>query len=296
MSGHTPMVMDSECMVCHLQRNVQLAQKMGDEKTATAFAKELMKLYLSAPEDVSSPHFAMGTEALLSRFYGLEGDRYKEEKEISNRFVLERLDTLRERVDAQADPLLAALQFAILGNYIDFSALRGNVSFEKLDEMLESALEMELDRQILEDLRGELQSAKRVLYVTDNAGEIGFDRICAETIARLYPQLQITFCVRGGNAMNDATRCDAEAVGIPYPIIDNGTCIPGTDLAAANEETKRAFREADVILSKGMGNVETLFGCGYNVYYAFLVKCSRFVQRFGKPLLTPMLIREMSAE
>ena len=53
-----------------------------------------------------------------------------------------------------------------------------------------------------------------------------------------------------------------------------------------------AFRKADVILAKGMGNTETMFGCGYNVYYAFLVKCQMFVERFGKPLMTPMLVAE----
>jgi len=49
-----------------------------------------------------------------------------------------------------------------------------------------------------------------------------------------------------------------------------------------------------VIIAKGMGNTETLYGCGYNIYYAFLVKCQRFVQQFGKPLMTPMLVRERS--
>ena len=53
-----------------------------------------------------------------------------------------------------------------------------------------------------------------------------------------------------------------------------------------------AMKEADVIIAKGMGNTETMYGCGYNVYYAFLVKCSRFVQVFGQPKLTPMLVRE----
>ena len=47
------------------------------------------------------------------------------------------------------------------------------------------------------------------------------------------------------------------------------------------------------ILAKGMANVETMVGCGYNVYYAFLVKCQRFVTRYQKPLLTPMLVREL---
>lgn len=293
MKKHIPMRMNSECLVCHLQRNVQLAQKLGDEETATAFAKELMKMYLQAPENVTSPHFSMGTEALLSQFYGIEGDRYQKEKEISNRFVLERLEDIRARVQTAGDPLLCALQFAILGNYIDFSALRDNVSFVELDKMLKSAQTISLDEAVLEAFRKDLQNAEKLLYVTDNAGEIGFDRICAETIASLYPQISVTFCVRGGNAMNDATRADAEAVGIPFPVLDNGNSIPGTDLTALSETAERAFREADVILSKGMGNVETMLGCGYNVYYAFLVKCSRFSQQFQKPLMTPMLIREI---
>ncbi len=286
------MEMNSQCLLCHLERNVELARTLGDEEKTTAFAKELMKLYLSAPKGATSPYFAAGTEQLLRQLYDVEEDRYRAEKAASNRFVTERMDMLRDCVTAQDDPVLAGLKFAVLGNYIDFSALRGNVSFETLDRMLRSALEMELDEACYRRLRHELRQGKRLLYVTDNAGEIGFDRICAEQIAAEFPDLQITFCVRGGPAMNDATREDAQAVGIPFPVIDNGTCVPGTPLDSVNEETRRAFEQADVILAKGMGNVETLYGCGYNVYYAFLVKCERFVTAFGRALMTPMLVGE----
>ena len=47
-----------------------------------------------------------------------------------------------------------------------------------------------------------------------------------------------------------------------------------------------------MILAKGMANCETMSGCGYNVYYAFLVKCQRFVTKFGKSMFTPMLVKE----
>lgn len=289
------MVMNTQCLLCHLERNIELARKLGDEATAMDFARELMKMYLSAPENVSSLHFAADTEKLLQKFYNVAQDRFAQEKQESNRFVLERMDELRTLAAKQEDPVLAGLKLAILGNYIDFSALRGKVSFSVLDEMIASALEMELESAVYQKLRGDLKSAKRLLYVTDNAGEIGFDRICAEMIAQSYPDLQITFCVRGGPAMNDATRADAAAVGIEFAVIDNGTCTPGTELEAVNAQTRQAFRDADVIISKGMGNVETLLGCGYNVYYAFLIKCQRFVSKFQKPLMTPMLVRELDA-
>lgn len=284
--------MNTECLLCHLRRNVETARALGDEATATAFARELMKLYVQVPEDASSPTLGPATNVLFQRFYGLEPDRFRQEKEESNRFVLARMDKIRGMVEKAADPVFAGLQFAILGNYIDFSALQGEVSFEKLDAMLETAADMQLPEDSYEALSADLAAGKKLLYLTDNAGEICFDRILAEQIQKAYPHLQITFCVRGGPAHNDATREDAELVGIPFPVIDNGNCVGGTELSLLSPEAKKALEEADVILAKGQGNTETLLGCGYNIYYAFLTKCGRFVQQFGKPKLTPMLVRE----
>ena len=92
--------------------------------------------------------------------------------------------------------------------------------------------------------------------------------------------------------MNDATREDAKEVGIPFPVIDNGNRIAGTDLTQLGAEAREALEQADVIIAKGMANTETLYGCGYNIYYAFLIKCPRFVTVFGKPKMTPMLVKE----
>lgn len=286
------LAVNTQCLLCYLDRNLTLARKLGTEEQAMAFAKELMKLFLSAPADAASPWFGPAASNLLHEIYGLPIDRFRQEKIDSNRFVMERFHQIREKVTTAPDPVLAGLQFAILGNYLDFSALRDEVSFEKLEQMLEKALEMELDAESYRSLLRELESGQKLLYLTDNAGEIGFDRIFAEEIAKKYPHLEITFCVRGGIAQNDATREDAAAVGIPFRVIDNGNQIAGTQLDQLGEEARHAMETADVILSKGQGNVETLYGCGYNIYYAFLIKCPRFVQRFEKPKLTPMLLKE----
>ena len=284
--------MDTQCLLCHLRRNLEVVRPLGTEEQAMAFARDMMRMYLSAPEGVSSPWFTPQTAQLMQRHYGLPQDRLREEKQLSNRFVLERLDTIRKKVRSAADPVYAGLQFAILGNYLDFSALQGQVSFEKLDDMLDKAFDLQLDREVYGRFCSQLEEGKRMLYLTDNAGEIGFDRVFAEEIARKYPHLQITFCVRGAVTINDATREDAAAVGVPFPVIDNGNGIPGTQLDQLSGEARAALEEADVILAKGMANCETMHGCGYNVYYAFLVKCQRFVTLFGRPMLTPMLVSE----
>lgn len=284
--------MNATCLSCYFGKQVETALSLGDEAAATAFARELMERLLAAPQDVASPYFGPITSGLFQKHYGISEDRYAEEKRLSNSFVLERMETIRNRVQSQPDPVYAGLQFSILGNYLDFSALQGKVSFEKLDEMLDLGLRMELDRDCYETLCRDLEAGKKLLYLTDNAGEIGFDRIFAEEIHRKYPHLEITFCVRGGPALNDATREDAAIVGIPFPVIDNGKPYAGTILSELGLDAKAAMEAADVILSKGMGNVETLYGCGYNIYYAFLVKCAHFIRLFNKPLMTPMLVSE----
>ena len=281
---------DSYCMQCYLRRNVDLARKLGPEDKATDFAKEIMKLFIAAPEGVSAPWFGPSVAQLLHEMYGLPIDRFHDEKIASNRFVLERLEKVRQQVKQAEDPILAGLQYAILGNYLDFSALQGDVSYEKLEQMLSGAKDIAVSGPYFDRFKADLEKAGTLLYLTDNAGEIGMDRVFAEAIQEKYPRLKITFCVRGAITANDATREDAAAVGIPFPVIDNGNQVAGTELDMLGAEAKRALEAADVILAKGMGNVETMFGCGYNVYYAFLVKCPRFTKIFQKPMMTPMFI------
>ena len=283
---------NSECFLCQLGRNVQTAQTLGDEQTATAFCRELMQLFATVADDMPSPGLAPEISALFHKYYGLPIDRFQDEKQQANAFVLARMDDIRAHIDTASDRLLAALQCAILGNYLDFAVLQKDVSFEKLDTMLHQSHDIEIDADAFAHLKQDLANGRKLLYLTDNAGEIGFDRIFAEEIKRAFPHLEITVCVRGGPAQNDAMRIDAAAVEMPFRVIDNGNSVPGTMISRLSDEAKQAMDEADVILSKGQANVETLYGCGYNIYYAFLIKCGRFEKIFGRKMLTPMFVRE----
>ena len=283
---------DSYCLECMLRRHLELVRKLGDEAKAMEFARQWMQLILSFPADTPSPAFGPDTTELLHRMYGLDRDRFRQEKLDSNAFVLRQMDTIRSRIRQAEDPVYAGLQFAILGNYLDFGALQGKVSFDALADMLEKAREITVDPECYDRLCRELSQSKSLLYLTDNAGEIGFDRLFAEELQRRWPGLDITFCVRGGIAANDATREDAAAVGLPFRVIDNGSNVAGTLVPRLGTEARQALEASDVILAKGMANTETLLGCGYNIYYAFLVKCPRFQKLFDKPLMTPMLVRE----
>ena len=284
--------MNSHCVDCLMGKHLSNARELGDDQQATAFAKAVMQLLIDADPQENSAVMGARINKLYGQFYDLPDDRFRTEKEASNRFVLERLDTIRSHVRNAQDPVLTGMQYAILGNYIDFSALGKTVSFEKLDEMLLHPEKFSFDMAVYDSLCRDLQQAKTFLYVTDNAGELGFDWVLAEVLQERYPGLSITFCVRGKPAHNDATREDYAFMGIPFPVIDSGSDIGGTDLAHVSDETISALENADVVLAKGMGNTETLYGCGYNVYYAMLIKCKRFQQVFDAPFMRAMLVKE----
>ena len=280
------------CIRCHLNRTLALAQPLGNDEQLTTLTKRLLQMYLDTPEGNSSPSLGPATNQLLQEIYGIPADRLKQEKADSNRFVMERLDSIHSRIAQADDPVFAALQFSVLGNYLDFAALQGQVSFDTLETMLDEATQMVLDQATYQQFTDDLRRTNQLLILTDNAGEIVFDMVLAQYIRQTYPHLKITFCVRGGPTHNDATMEDASAIGLPFHTIHNGNTVGGTELSLLSKEAGNAMDTAGVILAKGMGNTETLAGCGYNIYYAFLVKCQRFVQYFHKPMMTPLFLSE----
>lgn len=139
-----------------------------------------------------------------------------------------------------------------------------------------------------------LERASKLVYVTDNCGEIVLDKQLIRFLKEQFPNLEITALVRGKQVLNDATIEDAQQIGLTelVPVMENGTGIAGASMRAINEESRKALENADVILAKGQGNFESLYGCGLNVYYLFLCKCDWFVRRFGLTKNAGVFMRE----
>ena len=285
--------MNSTCISCRVDRIINTIGKELTEEQLTDLLKAWMAMASQYEPGVDSARCGHYTDELVKKMFSIDpADLMKKDRQASNAFVVERMDEIRRRVESAQDPVYAGLQFAVLGNYLDFAALEDTVSFEALDEMLNKAKDMNLDKAVVAQFAEDLRIGKNLLILTDNAGEIGFDRVLAEVLQKMYPHLNITFCVRGIPVANDATREDAQAVGITFPVIDSGNAVGGTAEEQLSQEAKDALEKADVILAKGMGNTESMWGSKYNIYYAFLVKCQRFVEVFNAPLMAPMLVKE----
>ena len=284
---------DAQCIECMIKRQYEQAKKLNNDESALAFMKDVLREILSAPEDAAAPY-------LSSRFgkaytcYSGETDAYEKIKKDSNEYMLNWLPKMRRTVKESSDKLFSALKFAAVGNYIDFGALAGKVSFNELDQLLENAPEESLNIRVYKEFIEELSSAGKLVYILDNAGEIVADMLLIETLKEHFPKLDICAAVRGAPVQNDVTRSDAEVTGLSrlVRIMDNGTNISGTQLEFLSEEMSLEMKKADVILAKGQGNFETLYGCGLNVYYLFMCKCSRFTELFGVQHLSGVFVNE----
>jgi len=161
-------------------------------------------------------------------------------------------------------------------------------------EFLEQAETLPLSENTYQTFSDDLKRAKKLVYMTDNCGEVVLDKLLMETIAEKFPHVECTIIVRGEPVLNDATMEDALQVGIDAcgKVIPNGTNIAGTYIPWVSAEAKMALEEADILISKGQGNFESLHGCGLNIYYLFLCKCQWFMERFGLPQFSGVFINE----
>ena len=187
-----------------------------------------------------------------------------------------------------------AIQYAMVGNYIDFGALE-KVNEQELKEKLDEAVNIHLDAQMLDTFQEDIIHAKRLVYFTDNCGEIVTDKLLISVLREINPNLYITVIVRGKPVLNDATLEDARDVHmeeVAQKVMGNGTGMPGNVIGAISKEAMDEVESADMLISKGQGNYEGLSGCGLHMYYFFLCKCEMFMKRFNVEQFTGIMTRE----
>lgn len=270
-----------------------MIREYPDMERKTEYMKKVMALIAQTEETDCAPSLALDIQNLYSSFWNCPVEDYTEIKKEFNQFMLDMEDTIETKIRNSEDPLEKALLYARIGNYIDFAALpdaNQDTMLTLLDEKNKESLCPEEYQFFLHDL----SSAKKLVYVTDNCGEIVLDKLAIKLLKETYPQLDITVIVRGYPVINDATMKDAEEVGLTslVKVVGNGSNVAGTWMPGINEESRTLLEQADVIIAKGQGNFETMNDCGLNVYYLFLCKCDLFQRRFHAENLQGMFLNE----
>jgi uncharacterized protein with ATP-grasp and redox domains len=200
-------------------------------------------------------------------------DLYDDVKKISTQKALSFVPLLKEKLSNAENKLLTATKIAVAGNVIDLAA---QVAFD-LEEELEKIFHTEFAYNDFALLEKELATAKKVVVLGDNVGEHIFDYIFIETLQTLYQNAAFAYFVRGNPIINDVTMLEAKEAGFHElcELVDSGVNTPGFTYTRANAYAQKLFDEADLVISKGMGNYECLSPSHRkNICFLLKVKCS----------------------
>ena len=281
------------CMCCALNKQEQKIRHYPDMEKKTEYMKKVMALIANTEEKDCAPSLSVDIQKLYSSFWDCPIEDFTEIKREYNQLMLNMEDSLENKIRKSEDPLEKSLLYARIGNYIDFAAL-SNVDQATVLTLLEEKSTESLDEEEYRNFLRELSSAKKLVYLTDNCGEVVLDKLAVKILKEKYPNLDITVIVRGYPVVNDATMEDAEEIGLTdlVRVIGNGSNVGGTWIPGITSEARDLLYDADLIIAKGQGNFETLNDCGLNIYYLFLCKCDLFQRRFHAENLQGMFLNE----
>ena len=193
-------------------------------------------------------------------------DPYRDIKKNSIKEALSLYPTLNKLINESDNKLLTAIRIAITGNIIDF----GMDKQYNLAKELNAIMKQDFAIFDFEEFVNELEQAKSILYIGDNAGESVFDKILIKALGE-----SVTYVVRDIPIINDVTMKDAIESGIDEiaEIISSGSPAPGTILELCNDDFVHRFNNADMVISKGQGNYEGLSNVNRTVFFLLKAKC-----------------------
>ena len=259
-----------DCVSCFVRQALDAARfATDDEQVHKEVVDQVLQMLADLDMSQSPPVIAQQIHRLIRKLVGSDDPYYRVKKQF-NSLALKLYPTLRKQIINSKDPFETAVRFAIAGNIIDFG-VKSSLTESEVRMTINDSLCSYLDPENVQYFKNAVNKAERILYLTDNAGEIVFDHLLIEQM----PIDKITVAVKGSPVINDATIEDANFIGLSriVEVIDNGSDGPGTILDTCSKEFLQYFEKADLIISKGQGNYETLSSVDKNIFFLLKAKC-----------------------
>jgi len=261
-----------ECLSCILRQAVEASEYATEDLLLRYRALKQVIGYLDGIDWNKPEHVQIASRVhRIIRKVTRNPDPYSQLKKLSNEMALEWLS--RPGTSNNNLSFLTAIRIAAAGNMIDYGAIK---TIEQPEVLFAKALKGEIDSNEVERVKRIIEGSKHVLYLCDNAGEIAFDKLLVSIIQTLGSE--VTVAVRGDPVMNDATLEDASEVEMNKlaKTISTGAEACGIILSESSPEFLNAFNQADLLISKGQGNLESLINVRPKptTVYILKVKCN----------------------
>ena len=184
------------CISCILSKAEKAVRLFSDEERKSEYMHRVLDILYKYAQTESSPRLTERLERLYEQFWGGTLD-YTAQKQKYNQLMLGMENKIEQQIQAASDPMKACIKYVCAANYIDFSAV-DDVNENTLEELLTRASGQDIQEEEYVKFRKDLEKAHRLVYLTDNCGEIVIDKLFIKQIKENFPHLQMTAIVRGG--------------------------------------------------------------------------------------------------
>lgn len=277
------MKLQEHCLTCIYDQTKRVCELLHVSDAEARVIDNLACEYIKSFDmNQTPPHNAAPLYEAMAAALGVD-DLYSEFKKASSLKAKAFIPLCQAHIDTSSTPLFTATKTAVAGNVIDLAA----VMLYDLEEELEKIYHTPFAIDDFTALEATLATTKRLVYLSDNAGEEIFDKLYIQTIKKHYRDIDVYYFMRGRPIINDLTYSDAltSQMDEVATIVDSGVPTPGLAMEFMNENAREIFQSAECIIAKGMGNYECLGETqDLPLFFLFKVKCNVVASSVGAPL------------
>lgn len=272
-----------KCLDCMIRQGCRLSERLTPDLSQRKIINEEIIRYVNSlgkehqkhsPAELSTPVYN-----IIKSLTGVD-DPFYEQKILQNKNAMMIYPDIQKIINAAEDKLHAAAKMSVVGNAIDCGIDSNIISIEN---QIETEAKKPFAVDDFDKFKNSLKLAEALLLISDNAGEILFDKCLLEVIKKLFPEIKLYVSVKDSPILNDATIEDAKLVGIDKvaEIVTTGSGYIGIPPTLVSKEFKNLMKRVNIILAKGQGNFETLEGAGSKFFFLLKAKCPVIADYIG---------------
>ncbi|MGM0470848.1 MAG: damage-control phosphatase ARMT1 family protein [Bacillota bacterium] len=259
-----------DCLPCIMRQTLESCRMVtNNQELIREVINQYAQLIPQLEAEKKAPEIVGQVQQLIKKQTGV-ADPYQEFKQRHLELAKGVYPAVKELITAADDSLQTALIMAATGNAIDAGL------FAEVDvaEEVKKAMDCKFIVDDVAIFKEQLARADKILILGDNTGEAIFDKLLIEELHQY--QVEIIYATRAAPVLNDVTIQEAKEVGLDQvsELISSGCKTPGTVLKQATQQFKQEFKMADIILSKGQGNLEGLSLAQAPIFFLLKAKCN----------------------
>lgn len=279
------------CVPCILNQCITTLNLAGSkEETKRSAIKSLLDRLKEIDYDLPPSYNSDIAYEVAFSFTGIKDPYYKLKREC-NKLAIEIYPKLKEMVEHSKDRIYTAIKVAVEGNIIDFGININKGKPLDFQKILRDIKEMPFAIDDYKEFEKSLDSSTNIFYISDNAGEIVFDKVLIEELIRCGKNVVLS--VKSGPVINDATLEDVKEAGLTdiVKVVETGNSSIGVNFRSISQKFVDEFKKADLIIAKGQGNFETLDNIEANTFFMLKAKCETIASKLGVEYLDVVLVK-----